>query len=96
MDADSPVGGCVTLPGEEIAPVLDDEPAAEQGRGFGRSRYPDELGGEEDPVRSEYRQPELVLVDTLPEQVPARSQQVAFDPEHLAERRSLRVPRGVS
>ncbi len=82
MYADSPVGGRVPLPREEIAPVLEDEPAAEQRRGLGRSGYPDELGDEEQPVRREHRQPELVLVDALPEHVAAGAKIVALDFEH--------------
>ena len=78
-------GRGVPLRREEVAPVLADEPRAENGRYFGAAgqvpEFCDTARGED----REYAEPQRELVDAETAQVHARTEPVPFQAQHGAK-----------
>ena len=83
MQQEAPGGG-VSLRRKEVAPILPDEPGAEESRSFGTaSQFPEvgEAAGEE---HYEYRESERELVDAKAADEDPWAEPVPFEAEHCA------------
>jgi hypothetical protein len=67
---------------EHVPPVLDDEPGADEGGGLDLPRHPPHLHGEARGRDGEDAEPERELVHAETQDVDARAEHVAFDPNH--------------
>ena len=75
----------VPLRREQIAPVLADEPGADDGRYFGAARQVPEFGKTANEEYCEHTQSEGELVDAEAAQVHARPEPVPFQTQHRAK-----------
>lgn len=71
-------GRGVALRRKEVAPVLPDEPSAEQGRSFRAVCQVPEFRDSADEKYGEYGQPQCELVDAESAEIDARTQSMPF------------------
>lgn len=72
----------VALRGKEVAPVLPDEPGAEEGGDLRAARQVPRLGGPAHDEDGEDGEPERELMDPKAEEVDARTKPMPFEPKH--------------
>lgn len=78
-------GRGVPLRRKEIAPILANEPGAEQSSDFGAACQIPELGNSADKEHCEHAEPQCELMDTEAAQVHARTEPVTFQAQHRAK-----------
>jgi hypothetical protein len=81
MRQDAPGGG-VPLRGEQVAPVLADQPRAENSSDLGTARHLPELGEPARQQNREHAEAERELVDAKAAHIDAGTERVPFQTEH--------------
>jgi hypothetical protein len=81
----------VSLGGEEVSPVLADQPCADESRAFGAVRKSPEFGDPSDQEDCEDDEPQDELVDAKSTHVDARAKPMPFEAQHAPEGRDRQL-----
>lgn len=84
-------GSRVSLGGKQIAPILADQPRAEEGRDFGAARQFPEFGHSADEQKRKYEKPQRELVDAKATDVDTRTKAMPFQAQHGDQATSRRL-----